>query len=258
MMPDEVVHVVEDAFHRLQQPQPDHAPSDEDLANAAQVAIRNSEPGLHGRIHATATDGHLTVTGTVDSALQQRAIEVAVLALKGSVKSATIDVEIVGASAPRDALRPMVHHQVVGEAMVYVTRYCGLEPYSLTAALHEAMDALDRRFAELGLPVPAEVVIVYRNRLPESVVLDIGYVLPAAAQVAGRDDMKLGRTPEGFMLAAPAQYGGRDLFAVHDQLLRQAQLANLSPVNFAWQRFPLKDARLPVEHPASPLFLPVS
>ena len=257
-MPDEIVHVVEDAFHRLQQPQQDDAPSDADLANAAQVAVHNCEPGLRGRIHAAAVGGHLTVTGTVDSARQQSAIEAAIRALKGKVKSVTIDIEVAGASASGDAPHHTVHHEVASEPMLYVTRYCGVEPYSMTAALHEAMDVLDRRFAELSLQVPEDVVVVYRNRLLESVVLDIGYILPGtASQIPDSAELKLGRTPEGGMLAAPAQYGARELFVVHDQLLRQAHLADLSPANFAWQRFPLKDARFRVEHPASPLFLPV-
>ena len=252
-MPDDVVHVVEDAFHRLQHPQQDHA-TDEDLANAALLTIHNCAPDLHGRIRASATDGHLTLTGTVENALQRRAIEVAVS--KCGAKSVTNAIEIVGAAAVGEVPHPTADHQVAGEPMLYVTRHCGLEPYSLTAALHDAIGVLDRRFAELNLPVPEEVVVVYRNRLPESVVLDIGYALSPSAQVVGSDDLRLGRTPEGAMFAAPAQFGARELFEVHDQLLRRTHLAELSPAAFSWQRLSLQNARLPTEHPASLLFVP--
>jgi hypothetical protein len=258
-MPDEVVHVVEDAFHRLQHPEPDKPETDDDLTNAAQVAIWNCEPSLRGRIHALARDGQLTLTGVLENEQQRTAIVAAVLGLNG-VDGVTNWIGIIVAPRPGDeeSRSSTARYRVSAQPMLYVTRYCGIEPYSLTAALHEAMDVLDRRFRQLGRSVPDDVVVVYRNRLPESVVLDVGYIVPESAQAEIDDDIKLGRTPEGTMLAARAEFGSRHLFETHDQLVQQANLADLTPLNFAWQRFPRKAALLRIDHPAASLYLPVS
>lgn len=258
IVPEEMVHVTEDAFHRLQTPQPDEPATDENLVNAARVAIWNCEPGLSQCVHVAASKGHLTLTGVVEDDRQRSAIEAAVSALAGA-EGLTNAIEVGGApdSGGAAPAPPPARHQVTAEPMLYVTRYCGIEPYSLTAALHEAVDVLDRRFAEFGLPTPDEVVVIYRNRLPESVVLDIGYVVPESTAVETREDLKLGRTPEGAMLAAPAPFGSRRLFEAHDQLVQQAHLADLLPANYAWQRFPRAAARLRPDHPAAPLYLPL-
>jgi hypothetical protein len=258
IMPDAVVHVVEDAFHRLQHPQPASPSTDEDLANAARVLIWSREPGLRGRVHASASNGRLTLTGSVDDATQRSRLEIAVSRLKG-VEAVTNEIEIADAAKAGDKspVASTPHHQVTSGPMLYVTRYCSVEPSSLAAALHGAVDVLDQRFAQLGLPLPEEVLVIYRNRLPETVTVDIGYTLSEPAQIESNDDLKLAYTPKGEMLSAPAQVGTHRLFEVHDQLLRHAQLANLAPANFAWQQFPLKAARLGPGHVTAPLYLPV-
>jgi len=258
-MPDEIVQVTEDAFHRLQEPLEDHAASDEDLTNAAQVAIWNCDPDLHRRVRASANDGHLTLTGTVATQRQRSSIEAAVLGLGNGANRLTNMIECIGTAQSEEEkpTPPAAHQKVAAEPMLYVRRYCGTEPYSLTAALHEALGVLDRRFLDLGLAVPGEAIVIYRNRLPESVVLDVGYALPSSAHMKSDDELKVGMTPEGTMLSAPAAFGSRRLFQVHDQLIQRARLGNLSPTNFAWQRLPLGAARLRVEHPAAPLYLPV-
>ena len=258
-MSDDVVQVIEDAFHRLQQPQPDNPPTDEDLANAARIAVWTCDPALRGQVRASAQGGQVKLEGFVENEAQRAAIEAAVRAMPAGIKGGTNAIRF-GSPAAADSGQPAgpMVHRAGGEPMIYITRYCGVDPSSLTAALREALDTLDKRFAELGLPVPEEVVVIYRNRLPESVVLDVGYLLPESAEVETDAEMKRGATPEGLMISTPAQYGSRDLFDVHDRLLRQARLANLLPMALAWQRFPLQAARLRPDHPAAPLYVPVS
>ncbi|MEO8883220.1 MAG: hypothetical protein ABI377_07415 [Devosia sp.] len=257
-MPDEIVQVTEDAFRRLQQPQQDSPESDEDLANAAQVAIWNCDPDLHRRVRASANDGYLTLSGTVATERQRSSIETAVLGLGDGTNRLTNMIEVIGATQNEEEkpTPPAAHQEVAAEPMLYVRRYCGIEPYSLSAALHEALAVLDRRFLDLGLTTPDEAIVVYRNRLPESVVLDVGYVLPSSARAKSDDELKVGMTPGGSVLSAPAAFGSRGLFEVHDQLIERARLGRLSPMNFTWQRLPLEAVRLRVEHPA-PLYLPI-
>jgi hypothetical protein len=256
-MSAETVHVIEDAFHRLQQPQ-EHALTDEDMANAARAAIWTCDPALRECIDVAVSDGRVTLTGTVGSAGQRERVERAVLNLDRAIRSVVTRIEVAGTKAAGDA-EPITGREMIPEPMLYVTRHAGISPSSMTAALEDAIASLDARFAALNLAAPEEVVVVYRHHLPETAVVDVGYVLPKGEVVPAWDDdeLKAGTTPAGATISALAEGGAHGLFDLHDHLVRDARLADLSPRSFAYQRFPLKDARLRADRPASPLYVPL-
>jgi hypothetical protein len=256
-MSAESVHVIEDAFHRLQQPQ-EHALTDEDMADAARAAIWTCDPALRDCVHIAVSGGRVTLTGTVGSAEQRERVERAVLNLDHAIRSVVNRIEVAGTNGQSGTV-PITAREMSPEPMLYVTRHCSVDPSSMTAALEDAIASLDARFAALNLAAPEEVVVVYRNRLPETAVLDVGFVLPRGAAVPAwnDDELKAGTTPAGATISALAERGARGLFDLHDHLVRDARLADLSPRSFAYQRFPLQEARLRADRPVRPLYLAV-
>jgi hypothetical protein len=258
-MPPDTIHVHEDAFHRLQTSRP-AVLTDEDLENAAGVAIWNCAPALRHRVHVAARSGVVTLTGTVASNRQRAAVVRAVRALDRDIRQVIDELRVAPETHVEDLAgpAPYARHEFAGDPMLYVTRYCSTEPSSITAALNDAARTLDQRFAALGLEPPDAVVVVYRNRLPESLTIDVGYVLPAGLPLAPEAELQAGRTPGGVMLSAPAPRGMRDLLGTHDRLIEEAGRQGLAPGNFAWQRFPYSAIRIQPMHRPGPLYIPVS
>lgn len=253
------VHVIEDAFHRLQTSHPDSL-TDEDLEKAAEVAIWNCDPALRDRVRVSARQGVLTLAGTVSSNAQRQAVAQAVRTLDHDIRQVVDRLDVrSGEPAGNDAGPvPLGQHEFGSEPMLYVTRYCSTDPSSITAAFNDAVHTLDQRFAALGLEPPGDVIVLYRNRLPESLTLDVGYVLPASVPLGPETELKAGGTPAGKMLSAPTPDGAHEVLGTHDQLLEEASRQGLSPGNFAWQRFPHSAILIhPVRLPG-PLHLPVA
>lgn len=256
-MPPDSVHVAEDAFHRLQTPHPALL-TDEDLENAAEVAIWNCEPALRDRVRPSVKNGVVTLAGIVASNAQRAAVVEAVRALDHDIGRVVDELDVVPAAAGEDeAASPFARHEINSEPMLYITRYCGTEPSSIAAALNDALGTLDRGFEALGLARPEAVVVLYRNRLPESLTLDVGYVLPARLVPRPEVELKAGDTPAGTMLSAPSPRGLRGVLGAIDRLMDEASRQNLSPGDFAWQRLPYSALRIQPVHLPGPLYLPV-
>lgn len=252
------VRVTEDAFHRLQTSHPASL-TDEDLENAADVAIWNCDPALRDRVRVTARQGVLTLTGAVSSGAQRQAVTQAVRALDHDIRQVVDKLGVRPGAPTESGVAPGVfgRHETGSDPMLYVTRYCGTDPSSITAALNDAVGLLDRRFEALGLAPPEAVVVRYRNRQPESLTIDVGYVLPASVPLGPEIELKAGGTPAGTMISAPSPRGTHEVLGMHDRLLREAARQGLSPGSFTWQRFPYSALRIqPVRLPG-PLYLPI-
>jgi hypothetical protein len=258
LMPPDTVRVTEDAFHRLQTSHPALL-TDEDLANAAEVAIWNCDPALCDRVRVSTKRGVLTLAGAVDSDAQRAAVVQAVRDLDHDIVQVVDKLDVVPAAPAGDGARPVPvgRYEIASEPMVYVTRYCSTEPSSIAAALNDAVQTLDRRFEALGLARPEAAVVLYRNRLPESLTIDVGYIVPASPSLRSEVELKAGDTPAGTMLATPSTLSPREVLDTHDRLLEEAGQQGLSPGNFAWQRFPCSALRIQPMHPLGPLYLPV-
>jgi hypothetical protein len=259
LMPPDTVRVTEDTFHRLQTSHPALL-TDEDLENAAEVAIWNCDPALRDRVRVSAKQGVLTLAGIVDSGAQRAAVVQAVRALDHDIVRVVDQLDVMPPAAPavNDAgPEPFGRREIDSEPMLYVTRYCSTEPSSIAAALNDAAQTLDRRFEALGLAQPEAAIVLYRNRLPESLTIDVGYILPASLSLPPEIELKSGGTPAGIMLSAPSPRSPRDVLGTHDRLLEEAGRQALSPDTFAWQRFPCSALRIQPVHLPGPLYLPV-
>lgn len=254
----EPVHVTEDAFHRIQTPRPDNPESDENLANAAQLAIWACNGALRGHVQATVRDGRATLTGLVTTEEERRQAEAAVRALGEEFRAVTNRIELVGERADTPMAEPSAPEAVEGHAMVYVSRFCGLDSSSLTAAINDAVGVLDRLFAGEGLTPPGEAIVVYRNRLAESVVVDVGYAVAAAPEAMPGEQFNVGRSPEGQMIWLLPATGVHGVFEAHDRLVRHAHAAGLVPGSYAWQRISRTGEHRDADRHATPLYLPVS
>jgi hypothetical protein len=255
-MADETLAVTEDAFHRLQTPHPDDPHSDENLANAAQLAILAAEPALRGRVRVSVSGARATLQGDVDNAEQRRRAVEAVRVLGNTI--AGIKNMLTIATEAGNLREPAItRERPPGQDLVYVTRFCGVDASSITAAVNDAIRCLDRSFTAQGLQRPGEVIVLYRNRLPESVVIDVGYAIASGGMVETTDEeLRIGRTPEGEMISTFAA-AGEPLFEAQDRLIRHARRSGFTVKNVAWQRYSLATTR-PREQPASPLYVPVS
>ena len=267
------VRIIEDDFHRLQTPGSTqgaeatpfvgNASVDDNIAECVQVALWGLGSALRHRIHASVADARVTQTGKVDSIEQVGAIESAVFAIAG-IAGITNFVETAEAAVAHDDATPATPRKAVpargsvaSRPMLYVTRYCSLEAASITAAIRQGVNALDALLGELEKPAPAEAVVIYRNRLRETVTIEVGYPLAAAVAKRATGDARSGRTPGGSMLSILPSEGLAGLFTAQDQLLEQARLANLSPAKAIWQVFPLP-ALHHAARPIAPVYLPVS
>ena len=267
------VPILEDDFHRRQTsgspqgagatPFVGNASVDDNIAECVQVALWGLGSALRHRIHASVADARVTQTGKVDSIEQVGAIESAVFAIAG-IAGITSFVETAEAAVAHDDATPATPRKAVpargsvaSRPMLYVTRYCSLEAASITAAIRQGVNALDALLGELEKPAPAEAVVIYRNRLRETVTIEVGYPLVAAVAKRATGDARSGRTPGGSMLSILPSEGLAGLFTAQDQLLEQARLANLSPAKAIWQVFPLP-ALHHAARPIAPVYLPVS
>lgn len=256
-MTDDHVHVTEDAFHRIQSPHPDNPESDENLTSAAQLAIWTSDPTLRGHVRVAVRDGQATLRGSVANHAQRKRAEDAVRRLGNSIKEIINFIELT----PLDERLPapaIVRERLRAQPMLFVTRFCGIDASSVTAAVNDAVQTLDQFFAQRGLPLPREVILLYRNRLSETVVLDIGYVLSGDMEVELAGEFNIGRTPEGEMISMVPESGVHGVFEAHDRLLRHARTAGLKPKDVAWQHLSLAAAHRRADRASSPLYVPVS
>jgi hypothetical protein len=258
LMPPDTVRVTEDAFHRLQTPRPALL-TDEDIENAAEVAIWNCDPDLRDRVCVSARQGVLTLTGAVESDAQRAAVVQAVRDLDRDIAQVVDELDVVLAAPTEAGPAPEAsgRREIDSEPMLYVTRYCGTEPSSIAAALNDAVEVLDRRFEALGLARPETAIVVYRNRLPESLTIDVGYVLPARPALPPEVELKAGNTAAGPMLSLPSPPGFRGVLGALDRLTDEASRQGLSPGDCAWQRIPYSALRIQPVHLSGLLYLPV-
>ena len=84
--------------------------------------------------------------------------------------------------------------------MLYVTRYCALEPASLAAAVHDALAVLATYAARHPETACSSPVVAYRNKRGMTVTIDVGLPLDhqPLSPVAG--EFRLGTTPAAVSL----------------------------------------------------------
>ena len=269
-MSNQAVHPIEDDFHRMQVPGPiagvgtgpyvGNASVDENVAECVRAALWDLGTKLHDRLHVDVADGYVAIAGTVDTAQERGAVEGRVFGVDG-ISGITNLIEIAENNPTADTVPNRAPRTTSSRAlrkpMLYVTRFCSLEPASITAAIRQGVDALDSFFSKSHQPLPKEVIVIYRNRLRETVIVEVG--VPVSEEFANQANGEIHRgwTPSSASVSMVPTTGLEGVLAAHDRLLERARLTDVSPARAIWQRFPLDRPRLSADWPAARVHLAV-
>ena len=135
----------------------------------------------------------------------------------------------------RASSHPIVEHGP-SRPMVSVLRFCGLEGSSIAAGIRSGLDALRSLGRDLGGST-GPAYVIYRNRQPGSVVVEVGMPLPEGAAYRNTGEFRSGRTPKGAALQGDAHAWGNSLVDAQTQLCELAQKHGLEHEPYWWQVF---------------------
>lgn len=151
---------------------------------------------------------------------------------------------------PMPPVAPPVHatdHQ--GRPLVYVVRFCGTEESSVASAIRQAIGVLDHFLQGQGADEAQELVVVYRNRLPGAVTLQVGFPVAQRVAEAAAGEVFAGLMPSGPMIE---MLPGGDL----DDVLGVGARLPEGRASFTWQSFRASDFRPWRQHPSVPVMAP--
>lgn len=247
-------------------PDPQHDPFvgnetvDENICEWVQLATWNALPDRTLNISVNVTNGTVTLTGSVHSPEQRQAVAAAVAKVQGVAQL----IDKIRVARPRVRRSKSARHpasialeHVVARPMFYVVRHCVLDEASMSAAMHQAVPLLDDALSACDLPPMQELIVIYRNRIPGAVTVEIGVpVDPAAAPAAGGEPA-LGQSPGGAMLIRVAEPGLAGLLRQETALVETARAAGLKADAFFWQSFSREQAHSWNGHPEARILLPI-
>lgn len=136
-----------------------------------------------------------------------------------------------------------------GKPLVYVVRFCGIEESSVASAIRQGIGVLDDFLERQRADGPDELVVVYRNRLPGAVTLQIGFPVKQPVADAATGEVFAGVTPSGSMVE---MLPGGDL----DDVLNVGAGFPEGTSSFTWQTFHQRDFRPWRGHPSAPVMAP--
>lgn len=133
-----------------------------------------------------------------------------------------------------------------------VIRYCGTDDASMSAAVRQGVDLLDRFFGEHAAPPGRELVVIYRNKIPGAITLELGYSADEMMLEGVGGEISASVIPGGTVISTMPKPGAAGVMAAYDQLTG----ARRKPptLSFCWQRFPASDFRPWRGFPASRVF----
>jgi hypothetical protein len=144
---------------------------------------------------------------------------------------------------------PMHTIDCQGRPLVYVVRFCGTEESSVASAIRQAIGVLDNFMRGQDAGEAQELVVVYRNRLPGAVTLQVGFPVAQRIADAAAGEVFAGVTPAGPMIEMPSGGELEDVLAVGARLPE-------GRASFTWQTFRLADFRPWRAHPSAPVLVP--
>jgi hypothetical protein len=133
--------------------------------------------------------------------------------------------------------------------LVYVVRFCGTEESSVASAIRQGIGILDSFLERQGAAPPDELVVVYRNRLPYAVTLQIGFPVEQRIANAAAGAVFAGTTPAGPMASILPGGDLADVLAVGERLPEGTP-------SLTWQTFRRVHFRPWREHPSVPVLAP--
>lgn len=136
-----------------------------------------------------------------------------------------------------------------GRPLVYVVRFCGTEESSVASAIRQAIGVLDNFLQGQRADEPDELVVVYRNRLPGAVALQVGFPVAQGIADAAAGEVFAGLTPSGPMIEMLPGGNLEEVLSVGARLPE-------GRASFSWQTFRPVDFRPWRGHPSAPVLVP--
>lgn len=233
---------------------------DDNISEWATLAIWNALPDGHATVSARVASGTVTLTGTVHNLEQRRAVASAIGKVQGVTRVVDrIRLDRVRSRRPRTSPQPaaLSLEEVTAHRMLYVVRHCVLDEASISAAMRQAVPMLDEAVSAHGAMPAGELIVVYRNRVPGAVTVEIGVPVDVSFGAVSGGEPALGHSPAGAMLSRTAEAGLPGLLRREAELVTTAQAAGLHTGSFFWQRFSHDQAHPWLGHPEARVFLPV-
>jgi len=230
---------------------------DDNLAELAEMAMWKAIGVADRTVELCVETGVVRLSGTLKNAAQLEAVTAAVSRVPGVrevVAQVILDEPKGRATSSRRGAAPQ---EVAIEPLLYVVRYCGLDEASMSAAVREAVSELDRLFTGHGLKPAKVLYMVYRNRRPDTVTIEIGMPVEALPNFE-TSGLHAGHTPGGQILSGKTAAGVDAMLATVDRLTRSAVRHGLRPADHWWQRFETEAFRPWRGHPVAKVFLPAN
>jgi hypothetical protein len=234
--------------------------ADDNLAEAVQIAawtaIGSAKCAIAFDVH-----GHtVTMTGQLPTEQQRQALEAAIFRVAGIqivINKISLHGEPAADPASQGAEQPAGTRTIEVEAqqIVSVTRFCGLDEASLSAAIRGAVALLDRAFALQGLPLARELFVTYQNHRLDTVTVQIG--MPSA-QFAPAGEFHVGPCPAGRMAVATVEAGPAAVEQIDRALTNAPEGEGRLAAKYCWQRFHETAFRPWVGHPAAEILVPLT
>ncbi len=192
---------------------------DENLLECVQVALWSATQGKSHGISVSVENGDVVLSGTVVNEAERTACEQAVKAIDG-VNSVTNELNV------RDLW--------AGE-MLFATRFCQTHTASVVAGIRDALATLIARGARLDGLEPNEVVVVYRNRRPGTITVEVGVPVAAMSGGSGPNGFRQDRLPGGSELSARTTSAGiKGILRTYERLRQQAREQGAQPADWFW------------------------
>ena len=258
-----------EASTKLPHPQPVLDPShdpfvgnesvDDNISEWAKLAIWNVLPRRSSTVSVKVANGAVTLSGVAHSSEQRRLIVEAVSKVQGVARVIDrIRLETVRPRRVRSKTAPSVGlEEITTHPMLYVVRHCVLDEASISAAMRQAVPLLDEAVSARGMTAIGEVVVVYRNRVPGAVTVEIGVPVDLSIDAASPGEPALGQSPGGAMLSRMAVAGLPGLLRREAELVGTAGAAGLRAGSYFWQSFSHDQTHPWVGHPEAKVYLPI-
>jgi hypothetical protein len=219
--------------------------ADEDTLERVQVALW-AIPALRGRVQAEICAGIVVLTGLLDNQAERTQASDAVRQLAGVERLENLiripDMQLDdpgrlfdvagGPQQQGDAQSSGTATELESQPMLYVSRYCSLHAYSLSAAVEQALGALGRFQAEQQVEIAGAPFIILRNLHGETVTVDLGWPVSEDDARKAAGEIKAGATPSGTMRKIPLGDGFDRLLDIIAKIRALRDLPRHAPKHF--------------------------
>ncbi len=218
---------------------------------AAWKAIGSAKCGIDFEL-----EGHtVTMRGELDTEQRRKALEQAIFGIPGiQIVLNKVSLAATGSSTSQDHATSFETVHVAPSTIAYATRFCSFDEASLSAAIRDAVAALDLAFDSQGLPASRELVIVYRNDRYGTVTLQVG--MPSQ-QFAAIGEFHVGPAPAGRMAVAGIDADVQAIQTARATLLGAIAESGETAADYYWKRFDEGAFRPWNGHPAAQIFVPL-